>query len=787
MEHASPNREWPQTAAAQFSRLPHWMRGFHRWIRWHGKANQRGDMAKVPLGKDWSVDVSLWHSEEQLAETVCGALDGVGLVFPSDGVPVPDGSSLVCLDLDACVEQNGDIAAWAFRIMQTFPEAFVCVSGSGSGLHLWMRAATRPKTFGKLMANAPSAGGSPKQAHAQVYGGRNGQFIALSTLRTRDPEMDGIVPDVDARLVSVFGEHAVHRAQRDYELAVVHPIGDDIASEVLDQRLKLHAPFRLALERGDLEQLQWRGSVDVSYAWSRICQHALLHSNFHTDTVIDYMLGDNAFSNATADVLANSAEPSKYGKRSWVVARVNREAIKLLNGQYRPPAAAELQRLFGEHAPLDAQQSVQMVYDNKTVPLAADLDDDYPNIYEHLYETEPEKWVIDGLIPQQGVGVFYAQENAGKSLWCMALAHRIASGRSFTSQHPVSRPGRVLFICGEDIIGMGGRNMAQTLLDNDMQRPDHTLPIFINSKPSQLDLTRPGSLEKVLVKAEASPHVRVHGQGMPLRMVVIDTLSTNMTGSDADSDDASTALRELNRVSLDRNLLVIVVTHVSKKDRHAPRGHTVITGNSDFTFRVDGGGKSDHTRLIPVKCRNWPPARPITARIQGVDLPNDSWRTPPPEDQPPVNRAGLVIEDPVADAFAQPTQEPGPEPEPDAAQQEAPGVQEQIQRDALGFAEVNMARMLGNPDHVEIIAAYDSFTDDTHDVNRTIVVALLNGTVPLGEWINSVDLAKRLGFQTAGHWRNLRSRKLAKCIAVDTEGRGTSSRSYVRLVHPDDQ
>lgn len=61
----------------------------------------------------------------------------------------------------------------------------------------------------------------------------------------------------------------------------------------------------------------------------------------------------------------------------------------------------------------------------------------------------PREWIVDGLIPDNIVGVLAAGGGTGKSFLCLQLAFAVATGRNFLG-FPVSNPGNVLILNAED-------------------------------------------------------------------------------------------------------------------------------------------------------------------------------------------------------------------------------------------------------------------------------------------------------------------------------------------------
>lgn len=100
------------------------LRDIPRWVRWSAD--------KVPLrvsgGNASSNDPSSWVSWEVASSSDVGV--GVGFVLSAD-------DSIMCVDIDHCLDQRGRLLPWAAERLAGMPATYVEVSPSGSGLHVW--------------------------------------------------------------------------------------------------------------------------------------------------------------------------------------------------------------------------------------------------------------------------------------------------------------------------------------------------------------------------------------------------------------------------------------------------------------------------------------------------------------------------------------------------------------------------------------------------------------------------------------------------------------------------
>lgn len=81
--------------------------------------------------------------------------------------------------------------------------------------------------------------------------------------------------------------------------------------------------------------------------------------------------------------------------------------------------------------------------------------------YEDL-DTSPVTWLVDGIIPDgTGIGFLWGASWSGKSLVAIGMSLDIGNGRPFMG-HPVTK-GRVVYLCGEGMKGIGRRAKARIL------------------------------------------------------------------------------------------------------------------------------------------------------------------------------------------------------------------------------------------------------------------------------------------------------------------------------------
>lgn len=109
------------------AQLPAELLTARRWVRHDAKR------PITPAGRPASsIDPTTWTDHATAARSRAG--DGLGFVL---------GGGFACLDLDHCLVDGRPNAA-AAAVLEQLPDAYVEISPSGDGLHVWGRAPERP-------------------------------------------------------------------------------------------------------------------------------------------------------------------------------------------------------------------------------------------------------------------------------------------------------------------------------------------------------------------------------------------------------------------------------------------------------------------------------------------------------------------------------------------------------------------------------------------------------------------------------------------------------------------
>lgn len=191
-------------------------------------------------------------------------------------------------------------------------------------------------------------------------------------------------------------------------------------------------------------------------------------------------------------------------------------------------------------------------------------------------------WLVKDYIPSKSFGVVYGQSGSYKSFQVLDWACSIASGIGWMGRKVKS--GLVYYIAAEGAVAFHKR--VKGWCDVHLEGEDIPNLQTIGSAP---DLTDNGQvsevIEVILAKAELL--------GVPVRMVVIDTLARCFGGHDENNaSDMGAFVVSCDRIKEATGATVVVVHHSGKNEINGARGSSALRAACDFEYcikRNDGG------------------------------------------------------------------------------------------------------------------------------------------------------------------------------------------------------
>lgn len=106
------------------------------WILWRLEPDNSGRITKIPYsalynGRASSTDPTTWTTFDRVLEKIQKKRSFNGI-----GIGIQKSDRLLFIDVDHCVDENGDLSDLAQDILNHLPGQFAEISQSGSGLHI---------------------------------------------------------------------------------------------------------------------------------------------------------------------------------------------------------------------------------------------------------------------------------------------------------------------------------------------------------------------------------------------------------------------------------------------------------------------------------------------------------------------------------------------------------------------------------------------------------------------------------------------------------------------------
>ena len=185
--------------------------------------------------------------------------------------------------------------------------------------------------------------------------------------------------------------------------------------------------------------------------------------------------------------------------------------------------------------------------------------------WSELGDVEPPFDFVEGLLTDGEMSVVYGETNVGKTFFVMDLAAHVALGRSYMGRDV--EQGAVVYVAAE-----GGGSIRKRIKAFAQKHEITDAPLAII--PAAVDLLSPtGDVDKIIEACE----VVAAKYEMPVRLVVIDTLSRVMASGNENSPEAMTGtIATIDKIRFQTNAHTLVVHHSGKAKAQGARGHSSL-------------------------------------------------------------------------------------------------------------------------------------------------------------------------------------------------------------------
>jgi hypothetical protein len=269
-----------------------------------------------------------------------------------------------------------------------------------------------------------------------------------------------------------------------------------------------------------------------------------------------------------------------------------------------------------------AQQSpnmlatVQAAYDgavspvsDKPAPNQSQKDDDTFQLLDatDLRNLPPPQWLVDGIIPENGLTFLYGQRGKGKSFVTLDAALHIASGSKWLGRD--TKSGGVIYCAGEGLAGYGVRVEGWTRQHAALDVGNFRLmPLVPNFRD-----------EKEVAKLART----IKQQLGDAKLIIIDTVARAIPGAEENSSkDMGLFVAACDAIRQTCGVAVIGVHHSGKDDERGMRGSSALEGAGDAVIhlkRLEG----NLVEITSDKMKDGEEFRPIIMALDKVEWIDD--------------------------------------------------------------------------------------------------------------------------------------------------------------------
>ena len=554
----------PQLQKFDGSAIPDDLKALRRWAPWKGVYNaERGKFDKIPRRADRpeygisTASPEKWYSHSEALSAYIkskGMLDGIGFVMT--GI-----DDVVGLDLDDCLDANGNAAPWALEIVNA-TGSYTEISPSGNGLRI----------FAHGHMDGPDW--NNHEVGIEVYGGESARFLTVTGKRFKDSptQMGPVAPGFLANLRGTYGRAttAARIARKD-----VPPMPDLLTPMDTPAVPDIDLPpavkdFLLHGVEGD-DRSRTLHSTGVA-----------LYSAGLTDQQVFSVMAHNAHCMAIA-LDHRRHDIDKAHDYLWV------------NQCYKAKGKARPRALTMEDFD-DLTANMDVPVDEGDAPTGGSVVDDFDDVsggekpaqkpaekkgryqilsaLDYTLRTRKLSWFIKGVLPRADLAAIYGASGSGKTFITLDMACRIAMGMEWFGI-PTEQT-TVLYVAAEGASGMRDRVQAWCIA-NDVRLEDLAERLFILG--DQPDMTS-GEHVKALVAA-------ARGSCPDVDLVVLDTMAQVTPGANENSgEDMGKFLSHCKLLGKVLKATVVMVGHSGKDTNKGLRGWSGLKGAMDAECEV---------------------------------------------------------------------------------------------------------------------------------------------------------------------------------------------------------
>jgi energy-coupling factor transporter ATP-binding protein EcfA2 len=223
-------------------------------------------------------------------------------------------------------------------------------------------------------------------------------------------------------------------------------------------------------------------------------------------------------------------------------------------------------------------------------------------------------YIIKNLIGSGAMVVLYGESGSGKTFLALHLGLAVAGASEFFDRR-VRQVG-VVYIAAEAGRGIENRVVAAKL-ENALQWTADKIPFAAIMSP--VDLCSPQSDTSKLVSTIMHADL-----GLPVGLVVIDTLSRVMAGGNENQpDDMGALVRNIDYLRAETGAAILLVHHTGKDLSRGARGHSLLRAATDAEIEVSHEIDSKRINVTITKQRDYATEGAFAFTLRRIELGED--------------------------------------------------------------------------------------------------------------------------------------------------------------------
>jgi hypothetical protein len=194
--------------------------------------------------------------------------------------------------------------------------------------------------------------------------------------------------------------------------------------------------------------------------------------------------------------------------------------------------------------------------------------------------SDPAPPLIEDLLDEGALSVFYGESNAGKSFVCLDMSYAVSTGGDWNGKR--ARRGLTIYIAAE-----GGRRFARRIAALKECRGNVAEPPLFALVNYPIDLRSSDADAKELLSLIRATEQQC---GERCAWVIVDTLSRALAGGDENSSvDMGRIVTAADHIRAETGAHFTYVHHCGKDSARGARGHSLLRAATDTEVEIAAG------------------------------------------------------------------------------------------------------------------------------------------------------------------------------------------------------